>query len=93
VSAAGNLSLGALSMATGAMALQVASSVRVLEQARNVVARPRERTFTAKSEPTEAHAGSRPGYGPVPTQSPAIAATLDRNRDEHGSARANSWSG
>jgi hypothetical protein len=36
-SAAGNLSLGAFSMATGAMALQVASSIRVLEQARNVV--------------------------------------------------------
>ncbi len=37
-SAAGNLTLGALSMATGALALQVASNVRVLEQAQNVVA-------------------------------------------------------
>jgi hypothetical protein len=37
-SAAGNLTLGALSIATGALALQVASNVRVLEQAQNVVA-------------------------------------------------------
>jgi hypothetical protein len=37
-SAAGNLTLGALSVATGAVALQVASNVRVLEQAQNVVA-------------------------------------------------------
>jgi hypothetical protein len=37
-SAAGNLTLGALSMATGALALQVASNVRMLEQAQNVVA-------------------------------------------------------
>ena len=37
-SAAGNLTLGALSMVTGALALQVASNVRVLEQAQNVVA-------------------------------------------------------
>ncbi len=36
-SAAGNLSLGALSVATGAVALQVASNVRTLEQARNIV--------------------------------------------------------
>ena len=36
-SAAGNLTLGALSMATGAVALQVASNVRMLEQARNLV--------------------------------------------------------
>jgi hypothetical protein len=37
-SAAGNLTLGALSFATGAFALKVASNVRVLEQAQNVVA-------------------------------------------------------
>jgi hypothetical protein len=36
-SAAGNLTLGALSLATGALALQVASNVRILEQARNLV--------------------------------------------------------
>jgi hypothetical protein len=36
-SAGGNLTLGALSFATGAMALQVASDVRLLEQARSVV--------------------------------------------------------
>ena len=36
-SAAGNLTLGALSLATGALALQVASNVRMLEQARNLV--------------------------------------------------------
>jgi hypothetical protein len=36
-SAAGNLTLGALSVATGAIALQVASNVRLLEQAQNVV--------------------------------------------------------
>ena len=36
-SAAGNLTLGALSIATGALALQVASNVRLLEQAQNVV--------------------------------------------------------
>jgi hypothetical protein len=36
-SAAGNLTLGALSFATGALALQVASNVRMLEQARNIV--------------------------------------------------------
>ena len=37
-SAAGNLTLGALSAVTGALALQVASNVRLLEQAQNVVA-------------------------------------------------------
>ena len=37
-SAAGNLTLGALSFVTGALALQVTSNVRVLEQAQNVVA-------------------------------------------------------
>jgi hypothetical protein len=37
-SAAGNLTLGALSFVTGAQALQVASNVRMLEQAQNVVA-------------------------------------------------------
>ena len=37
-SAAGNLTLGALSMVTGALVLQVASNVRMLEQARNIVA-------------------------------------------------------
>jgi hypothetical protein len=37
-SAAGNLTLGALSFVTGALALQVASNVRMLEQAQNVVA-------------------------------------------------------
>ena len=37
-SAAGNLSLGALSMATGAAALQVAGYVRVLDQAKEVIA-------------------------------------------------------
>jgi hypothetical protein len=37
-SAAGNLTLGALSVATGAVALQVASDVRMLEQAQNIVA-------------------------------------------------------
>ncbi len=36
-SAAGNLTLGALSFVTGALALQVASNVRLLEQAQNVV--------------------------------------------------------
>ena len=36
-SAAGNLTLGTLSLATGALALQVASNVRMLEQARNLV--------------------------------------------------------
>lgn len=36
-SAAGNLTLGALSMVTGALALQVASNVRLLEQARSIV--------------------------------------------------------
>ena len=36
-SAAGNLTLGALSMVTGAVVLQVASDVRMLEQARNLV--------------------------------------------------------
>jgi hypothetical protein len=36
-SAAGNMVLGALSMATGAIALKVASDVRFLEQARNIV--------------------------------------------------------
>jgi hypothetical protein len=36
-SAAGNLTLGAMSLATGALALQVASNVRMLEQARNLV--------------------------------------------------------
>jgi hypothetical protein len=36
-SAAGNLTLGALSLATGALTLQVASNVRMLEQARNLV--------------------------------------------------------
>lgn len=36
-SAASNLALGALSMATGALALQVASDVQLLEQARNLV--------------------------------------------------------
>jgi hypothetical protein len=36
-SAGGNLTLGALSFATGAMALQVASNVRLLEQARSIV--------------------------------------------------------
>ena len=36
-SAAGNLTLGALSFVTGAVALQVASNVRMLEQARNIV--------------------------------------------------------
>jgi hypothetical protein len=36
-SAAGNLTLGALSIATGALALQVASNVRLLAQAQNVV--------------------------------------------------------
>jgi len=36
-SAAGNLTLGTLSLATGALALQVASDVRMLEQARNLV--------------------------------------------------------
>jgi hypothetical protein len=37
VSAVGNLTLGALSMATGAVVLKVASDVRMLEQARNLV--------------------------------------------------------
>ena len=36
-SAAGNLTLGALSFATGALALQVASNVRMLDQARSIV--------------------------------------------------------
>ena len=36
-SAGGNLTLGALSVATGALALQVASNVRLLEQARSIV--------------------------------------------------------
>jgi hypothetical protein len=36
-SAAGNLTLGALSFVTGALALQVASNVRLLEQAQNIV--------------------------------------------------------
>jgi hypothetical protein len=36
-SAAGNLSLGAVSMATGAVVLKAASDVRLLEQARNLV--------------------------------------------------------
>jgi hypothetical protein len=36
-SAAGNLTLGTLSLATGALALRVASNVRILEQARNLV--------------------------------------------------------
>ena len=36
-SAAGNLTLGALSFVTGALALQVASNVRMLEQAQNLV--------------------------------------------------------
>jgi hypothetical protein len=36
-SAAGNLTLGALSMVTGALVLQVASNVRLLEQARGLV--------------------------------------------------------
>jgi hypothetical protein len=36
-STAGNMALGALSMATGAIALKVASDVRLLEQARNIV--------------------------------------------------------
>jgi hypothetical protein len=36
-SAAGNLTLGALSFVTGALVLQVASNVRLLEQAQNVV--------------------------------------------------------
>ena len=34
----GNLTLGALSLVTGALALQVASNVRMLEQAQNIVA-------------------------------------------------------
>lgn len=37
-SAAGNLSLGAVSMATGAVVLQVAGYARTLEQAKNVIA-------------------------------------------------------
>jgi hypothetical protein len=37
-SAAGNLTLGALSFVTGALALQVAGNVRLLEQAQNIVA-------------------------------------------------------
>jgi hypothetical protein len=37
-SAAGNLTLGALSFVTGALVLQVASNVRLLEQAQNLVA-------------------------------------------------------
>ncbi len=37
-SAVGNLTLGALSLVTGALALQVASNVRLLEQAQNLVA-------------------------------------------------------
>jgi hypothetical protein len=37
-SAVGNLTLGALSLVTGALALQVASNVRMLEQAQNIVA-------------------------------------------------------
>ena len=41
-SAAGNLTLGALSAVTGALALQVASNVRLLEQAQNVVRRRRQ---------------------------------------------------
>jgi hypothetical protein len=36
-SAAGNMALGAASLATGAIALRVASDVRLLEQARNIV--------------------------------------------------------
>ena len=36
-SAAGNLTLGALSLVTGALVLQVASNVRLLEQAQNLV--------------------------------------------------------